>query len=127
MYYQEYLLKISGQSDHSLRSSGLKCVSLSAPALVTVTGGPFDVYDVTSNSYNVFPPLVVQMDYQWREIFYLRGCNSVMGDPIDLKFSGGMLGTGILARGLLEMCMIHFRGKLYVMKLPETFLKECCL
>ncbi len=33
-----------------------------------------------------------------------------MGGPtIDLKFAGGILGsTGILAGGLLEMCMIHF-------------------
>ncbi len=33
-----------------------KCVFLSAHALVSVTGGPFEVYDVTSNTYNVFPP-----------------------------------------------------------------------
>ena len=54
-------------------------------------------------------------DYQWREIFEFRGCNSVMGGPINLKFAGGILGnTGILERGLLEMCMIHFRENLLV-------------
>ncbi len=33
-----------------------------------------------------------------------------MGGPIDLKFSGGILGsTDILASGLVEMCRIHFK------------------
>ncbi len=45
----------------------LKMSLLSAHALVSVTGGPFDVYDVTSNSYNVFPPPVVKNDYRLRE------------------------------------------------------------
>ncbi len=50
---------------------------MSAHALVhvSVTGGPFEVYDVTSNTYNVFPPLVVHLDYRWREIFDLTACN----------------------------------------------------
>ena len=30
-------------------------------------GGPFDVYDVTGNTYNVFPPLVVKNYYRLRE------------------------------------------------------------
>ncbi len=60
---------------HPLQSTGLKCVSLSAHVLVSVIGGPFDVYDV---SYNGFPPLVVHLE-------------SVTGGPIDLKFSGGIL------------------------------------
>ena len=34
---------------------------------VSVTGGPFEVYDVTGNSYNVFPPPVVKNDYRLRE------------------------------------------------------------
>ena len=38
--------------------------------------------------------------------------NSAMGGPIDLKFSGDILGnTGLLARGLLEMCMIPFKSR----------------
>ncbi len=33
-----------------------------------------------------------------------------MGGPIELKISEGILGTtGLPARGLLEMCMIHFK------------------
>ena len=33
-----------------------------------------------------------------------------MAGLIDFKFSGGILGTtGLPARGLLEMCMIHFK------------------
>ena len=33
-----------------------------------------------------------------------------MPGPIDLKFSGAILGiAGFLARGLLEMCMIPFK------------------
>ena len=50
----------------------LKYNYLSAGALVSVTGGPFDVYDVTSNTYNVFPPLVVIFDYRLREILTSR-------------------------------------------------------
>ena len=118
MLCQEYFLKIWVRSDQPLQSTGLKCVSLSAHALVSVTGGLFDVYDVTSNTYNVFPPLVVHLGYQWREIFDLRGCNSVMGGPIDIKLSGAFLGrTGFLARCLLEKCMIHFK---------KNFLQKTC-
>ncbi len=85
------------------QSTGLKCDYPSAHALASVTG-PFDVNDV-SNSYNVFWPLVFHLDYQWQEIFDLRGCNSVMGGLIDHKFSGGILGSkGILVRRILEMC-----------------------
>ena len=40
---------------------------LSAHALVSVTGGPFDVYDVTSNTYNVFPPLIAKICYRMPE------------------------------------------------------------
>ncbi len=37
--------------------------------------------------------------------------SSVMPGPIDLKFSGAILGiTGFLARGILEMCMIPFKS-----------------
>ncbi len=64
------------QLDQASQRTDQKCLSLSAHALVSVTGGPFEVYDVTSNTYNVLPPLVIQMDYQWREdikIFDLGG------------------------------------------------------
>ena len=54
--------------------------SLSAGALVSVTGGPFDVYDVTSNSYNVFPPPVVKNDYRLWE--------NMKGGPITQKGGG---------------------------------------
>ena len=41
----------------------------------------------------------------------LTGCSSVMAGRNDLKFSGGILGsTGLLARMLLEMCMIPFKA-----------------
>ena len=42
-------------------------------------------------------------------------CIFVMAGPIDLKFSGPIPGTrGLPARGLLEMCMIHFkRGAIF--------------
>ncbi len=43
---------------------------------------------------------------------HILGQFSVMASPIDLKFSGGILGiVGFLARGLLEMCLIHFNIK----------------
>ena len=54
------------------------CFRLSAPALVSVTGGPFDAYDVTSNSYNIFPPPVVQNDYRLRENMK-GGANNIEG------------------------------------------------
>ena len=46
-----------------------------------------------------------------------------MGGPIDFKFPGGILGsTGILAMGLLEMCMIHvhLKSKYYYQKGPKV-------
>ncbi len=44
---------------------------------------------------------------------------SVMTGPIDLKFSGGILGiVGFLASGLLKICLIHFK---------EVVLLECLL
>ena len=48
---------------------------------------------------------------QSRIWIHILGQYSVMGGPIDLKFSGGIPGsTGIIRRGLLEMCMIHFKA-----------------
>ncbi len=92
MYYQEYLLKISGQSDHPLQSTGPKSVSLSAHALVSVTFRSM-TSPVTVTTFSRLP-------VEWREIFDLRDCNSAMGGLIDLKFAGSILGSaGILARG----------------------------
>ena len=55
-----------------------KCICLGAGALVSVTGGPFDVYDVTSNTYNVFPPPVANFGYRLRENMK-GGANSAEG------------------------------------------------
>ncbi len=78
LLYKEHILKISSQSGQALQSNPLKHIWLSACALVSVTartGGLFDVYDVTSNTYNVLPPLVVHLDYRWREILTLGACS----------------------------------------------------
>ena len=45
----------------------LKTCHLNAGAIVSITDSPFDVYDMTSNTYNVFPPLVVIFYYRLRE------------------------------------------------------------
>ncbi len=43
-----------------------------------------------------------------------------MAGPIDLKFSGGILGIGGLpARGLLEMCLIHFKN-IWIVQMTGT-------
>ncbi len=53
-----------------------------------------------------------------------------MPAPIDLKFSGGILGTiGYPAVGLMKKCMIHFKSSmtttlLVISLLPEPFIRE---
>ncbi len=54
-------------------------------------GGPFDVYDVTSNTYNVFPPLVVKNDYRLWENRKGGANYSGMAGPINFKFSGAFV------------------------------------
>ncbi len=58
------------------------------------------------NLRSIGPPLT-ELQHLGKHIL---GQYSVMGGPIDLKFSGAILdSTGILARGLMEMCMIHLK------------------
>ncbi len=50
---------------------------------------------------------------------------SLMPGPIDLKFSGAILGiTGLLARGLLEMCMILSEALFFVRAIPFEILRR---
>ncbi len=51
----------------AIAEQSLFCFSLVHMHFVSVTGGPFEVYDVTGNTYNVLPPLVVKNEYRLRE------------------------------------------------------------
>ena len=59
-----------------------KCVFLSAHVLVSVTGGPFDVYDVTSDTYLVFPPLIAKFCYRLSENLIL----SLISEAVTLQW-----------------------------------------
>ncbi len=91
-----------------------RCDYISACALVSVTGGPFDVYDVTSNTYNVFPPLVVIFDYRLRENMKGEANNTEGGGR---RVEGYNILYNILAESTLKIgfrqktqyCNIHFK------------------
>ena len=63
--YPENLKSIGPAIAEHCPKTCLEAVALGA--LVSITGGPFDVSDVLSNTYNVFLPLVVIFDYRLRE------------------------------------------------------------
>ncbi len=54
-------------------------------------GGPFDVYYVTSNTYSVFPQLVVKNDYRLQENIKGGANYSVMTGPTIFKCLGAFI------------------------------------